>query len=51
MDSFYDRRLTRQQIFEKAFAIEQLADDIGRDLAQAEKDMDLAQREFSRTGG
>jgi hypothetical protein len=42
MDSFYEKRLTRQQIFEKAFAIEQLADEIGREVAHSERDMETA---------
>ena len=53
MDSFYERRVTRQQVFEKAYAIEKLSDEVGRDLAQTEREMELAQKEFSsqRTGG
>ena len=42
IDSFYEKRLTRQQIFEKAFAIEQLADEIGREVAHSERNMEVA---------
>jgi len=40
-------------VFEKAYAIEKLSDEVGRDLAQTEREMELAQKEFSsqRTGG
>lgn len=42
-DSLYDKRLTRQQVFQKAFQIEQAADEMSRELQSSERALDQIQ--------
>lgn len=40
----YERRLTRQQIFQKAFMVESLTDEITKELIETQRAIDLTQK-------